>query len=186
MASAASTETAARLSEAAAARECGISRQAVHEWVKRGLIAKGPDGLLCAKEVQVLRAGLHPSAKASAPPPEPPAPQAPPPSSMPEASVTPASDDAAMTSYHVAKTLREAAEARIAQLKLAELRGELVRAQDVSVELSRTFATFREAMQQIPPRVSAILAAESDQARIHDLLDAEIHTALMHLKQAHA
>jgi DNA-binding transcriptional MerR regulator len=176
MASEASTETAARLSEAAAARECGISRQAVHEWVKRGLIAKGPDGLLCAREVQVLRAGLHPSSKASAPP------TVPSPATPPEPAV-PASDDAAMTSYHVAKTLREAAEARIAQLKLAELQGQLVRAADIQAELSRIFATFREAMQQIPNRLAAVLAAETDQARVHDALDVEIRNALMHLKE---
>lgn len=96
----------------------------------------------------------------------------------------PASEDAAMTSYHVAKTLREAAEARIAQLRLAELRGELVRAQDINVELARIFATFRESMQQIPNRMAAILAVETDQARVHDLLDAEITGALLHLKRA--
>jgi hypothetical protein len=176
MASKASTATAARLSEAAAARECGISRQAVHEWVKRGLIAKGPDGLLCAREVQVLRAGLHPSSKASAPP------TVPSPAAPPEPAV-PASDDAAMTSYHVAKTLREAAEARIAQIKLAELQGQLVRAADIQAELSRIFATFREAMQQIPNRLAAVLAAETDQARVHDALDVEIRSALLHLKE---
>lgn len=181
MASAASTETDARLSEAAAARVCGISRQAVHEWVKRGLITKGPDGLLSAQDVQTLRAGLHPRGKASAPPPTQPAA---PPTSAPNQPVMPASEDAAMTSYHVAKTLREAAEARIAQLRLAELRGELVRAQDINVELARIFATFRESMQQIPNRMAAILAVETDQARVHDLLDAEITGALLHLKRA--
>ncbi len=177
MASEASTETAARLSEAAAARECGISRQAVHEWVKRGLIAKGPDGLLCAREVQVLRAGLHPSSKASAPP------TVPSPATPPEPAV-PASDDAAMTSYHVAKTLREAAEARIAQLKLAELQGQLVRADDWAAALAKRAAAFREGLLQIPARLSAQLAAESDQARIHALLEDELRQVMSQLTAA--
>ena len=56
-------------------------------------------------------------------------------------------------------------------------------AADVTAELARVFATFREAMQQIPGRVAAVLAAESDQARIHEVLDGEIRGALLHLKE---
>jgi hypothetical protein len=89
-----------------------------------------------------------------------------------------------MTSYHVAKTLREAAEARIAQLKLAELQGQLVRADDWAAALAKRAAAFREGLLQIPARLSAQLAAESDQARIHALLEDELRQVMSQLTAA--
>jgi len=93
-------------------------------------------------------------------------------------------DDDDDAGYWHSKARRERAEADLAELKLAEQRAELVRAQDVYVELARVFATFRGTMQQIPYRMAAILAAETDQARVHDLLASEITAALLHLKRA--
>ena len=100
------------------------------------------------------------------------------------AAVAPASDDAAMTSYHVAKTLREAAEARIAQFKLAELRGDLVRSSVALNEYTKLLSTTRETFLQLPARVVPVLAACSDAIEMDALLTAAIHDALRSLASA--
>lgn len=85
--------------------------------------------------------------------------------------------------FRQAQAQERAYHAKLAELEWKKAIGELVPAADVTSELARVFATFREAMQQIPGRVAAVLAAESDQARIHEVLDGEIRGALLHLKE---
>ena len=80
--------------------------------------------------------------------------------------------------YWTNRARREKAEADLAELKLAELRGALVRAADVKAAHSRRVAALREALLQVPARLSAVLAAESAQARCHDLLQQEMHGVL--------
>lgn len=92
------------------------------------------------------------------------------------------SDDG--NSYWASKARREQAEAELAELKLAEQRGQLVRADDVRASLSRRASAFREGLLQIPSRLSAVLAAETDQARVHALLDAELRAVVTHLTSA--
>jgi hypothetical protein len=81
------------------------------------------------------------------------------------------------------KNRREKAEAELAELKLAEQRGELVRVADVRSAFSKRAAGLREALLQLPYRLSAQLAAEPDQARVHDVLQAELHTVLAQITQ---
>jgi phage terminase Nu1 subunit (DNA packaging protein) len=85
--------------------------------------------------------------------------------------------------FRQAQAQERAYSAKLAELEYKKAIGELVSAADVQAELSRIFATFREAMQQIPNRLAAVLAAETDQARVHDVLDVEIRNALLHLKE---
>ena len=94
--------------------------------------------------------------------------------------------EAAATNYHVAKTMREAAEAHIARLKLAEMRGELIRTDAVRAVMSNIFATTREAVLQMPARLAPLLAAESDPAAVQNLLHAELHAALESLANSPA
>lgn len=86
--------------------------------------------------------------------------------------------------YYVSRARREAAEASRAELALAELQGELVRAADVRASLARRAAAFREGLLQIADRLAAVLAAETDQARVHELLSGEIRTTLLQLTEA--
>lgn len=86
--------------------------------------------------------------------------------------------------YYVSRARREAAEATRAELLTAELQGELVRAADVRGALARRAAGFREGMLQIPDRLAAVLAAETDQARVHELLSAELRSVLLQLTEA--
>lgn len=84
-------------------------------------------------------------------------------------------------SYDEARRRREAAEAQIAERKLAELDGDLVRKSAVTAVWQRRASTFREAILQLPDRLAAQLAAIGDQAKIHALLDAELRQALEHV-----
>ena len=85
------------------------------------------------------------------------------------------------TSYHVAKTLREAAEAQIARLKLSEMRGEVIRVDAVRSAWAAKIAGARDALLQIPSRLAPQLAAESDLVAVTGLLEAELRQALADL-----
>lgn len=80
--------------------------------------------------------------------------------------------------YWTSRARREEAEAELAELKLAEQRGELVRAADVRAAYAKLAAGLRESLLQIPARLAAVLAAESDQAKCHDALQLELHQVL--------
>ena len=175
MASAASTN-APRCRPAELARQLGVSRQAVHDLIRRNVIELGTDGLVDLELARhAIASRVHPRGKTSATLSEAPA-GAPPAASALGAAAEHA--DSATTSYHVAKTLREAAEARIAQLRLAELRGELIRVDDVRSVYSRRIAALRESIMQIPPRLAAVLAAETDLGKVHDALQLELRQVL--------
>jgi hypothetical protein len=87
-------------------------------------------------------------------------------------------DDDTDSGYWKSRARRERAEAELAELKLRELQRELVRADDWAAALAKRAATFREGLLQIPARLSAQLAAESDQARIHTLLEDELRQVM--------
>lgn len=83
--------------------------------------------------------------------------------------------------YHAARARREAAEATIAELRQAELEGLLIRVDAVRSVAASTLAATREALLQIPSRMASVLASESSAARVHELLQDEIHQALSQL-----
>ena len=85
--------------------------------------------------------------------------------------------------YWAVKARREKAEADMAELKLAEQRGELVRVSAVRSAYATRAAALRESILQIPARLAAVLAAETDHARCHDLLQAELHQVLAQLQE---
>ena len=172
------------------ARRLGVSRQAVSDLVRRGILTPDANGRIdeAAARAAIL-SSVHPTSKtvqaaqASAPAPIAPVAAAPAPAVAPAAAPQP---EAAATNYHVAKTMREAAEAHIARLKLAEMRGEPIRTDAVRAVMSNIFATTREAVLQMPARLAPLLAAESDPAAVQNLLHAELHAALESLANSPA
>lgn len=56
--------------------------------------------------------------------------------------------------------------------------GALVSREAVRSELARRLSGLREALLQIPSRLEAVLAAEEDPGKIHQLLEDEIYAAL--------
>lgn len=83
-----------------------------------------------------------------------------------------------------ARTRRERAEADIAEMNAAKLRRELIRVDAVQAQLATDYATIRDALLQLPPRLAPLLAAEQDAGTVAGLLAAEIHQALLTLSGA--
>lgn len=164
-----------KLTESGLARELGVSRQAVHDLVKRNIIPKDKDGLIDVELAKVaLLNRVRPSGKTNTAIQE---------TSQPTATTSPPEidEDAEITSYHVAKTLREAAEAQIARLKLAEMKGELIKVDAVRAAWAAKITGARDALLQIPSRVAPVLAACTDLVEVTALLEAELRQALADL-----
>lgn len=169
-----------RLTESGMARELGVSRQAVHELVKRGILSKDANGLIDVEMAKVaLLNRVHPSSKTAAALSQ----QQEPPVAPPTNPETKEPADTEITSYHVAKTLREAAEAQIARLKLAEMQGDVIQASAVRSTWAARIASTRDALLQIPSRLAPVLAAETNLATVTQLMEDELRQALAELSR---
>ncbi|HEY0915640.1 MAG TPA: hypothetical protein VGE22_12285 [Solimonas sp.] len=80
--------------------------------------------------------------------------------------------------YLKSRAAQAEADARIAQMKAAELEGQLVRVDQVRAQLATQLAPVREALLQLPARLASLLAAEGDPGRVQTMLEAEIHQVL--------
>lgn len=114
------------------------------------------------------------SAPVPPPPPPPPPPAPPPPPDLPP-------ELAMVDDYGHSRARREQAEADLAEMRREEERGMLIRVDAVRAVAATTFASTRDALLQIPSRVSQVLAAETDPSRVHDTLQTELHQALAQL-----
>ena len=91
------------------------------------------------------------------------------------------SDDGDADGYWQSRGRREAAEAELAELKLAEQRGNLIQVKAVESVLSNALAGMREHLLQVSSRLAPLLANESDGFKVQALLDTEINQALQQL-----
>ena len=80
--------------------------------------------------------------------------------------------------YSLNRARRERYEADLAELKLREQQGDLVRVVEVRAEIAKRVGQVRMNLLQIPARVAPLVTAETDQAKVHALLDAEIRAVL--------
>ena len=64
------------------------------------------------------------------------------------------------------------------RLDFEERSGKFLRRADVEAANFNLARTFRDRMQNIPERVAAMIAAESDPHRVHEILTTEIRKAL--------
>jgi len=64
------------------------------------------------------------------------------------------------------------------EIELAKLRGELVLASEVKTEMFNLARRTRDAIENIPSRIAAILAAESNEHKVKELLSTELKQAL--------
>jgi phage terminase Nu1 subunit (DNA packaging protein) len=94
------------------------------------------------------------------------------------ATSAPADTPDAPSTYNVDRARRERYEADLAELKLREQQGDLVRVVEVRAEISKRVGQVRMNLLQIPARLAPLLATEADQAKVHALLDAEIRSVL--------
>lgn len=81
-------------------------------------------------------------------------------------------------SYSEARAERERAQAALAQLDLAAKLGQVVLADTVAKGAAAAARATRDALLSIPDRVAALVAAETDPARVHAILSNELRQAL--------
>lgn len=86
--------------------------------------------------------------------------------------------------YQKARTVRETYQAKLAQLDYEEKAGELVRRDDLRVELFNAARGMRDRLGQLPDRLSGELAGMSDQHAVALMLQTEITNALEELADA--
>lgn len=87
-------------------------------------------------------------------------------------------DGQAAISFSRARAVRESYAARILQLEFEQKSGKLVDKNDLKLRLAKLHMAVRDSLRTIPDRVAPVLAAETDQAKIHALLLKEIGQAL--------
>jgi hypothetical protein len=86
--------------------------------------------------------------------------------------------------YSKARAVRESYLARLAKIDFEERTEKLVSADEVRVASFTRFRQFRDGMLNIPDRLAAVLAAENDSRRVHELLATEIRKALTEFSDA--
>lgn len=139
---------------------------------KKG-VKSGPD----LKEIPLPKAKKTPPpapVKASAPPP-----------SAPEGEDPPQSGGLPGPSYAQSRAIREAYAARMAKLEFEEKSGRLIGVDKVKVEAFKVARTVRDAILNIPDRISNELASfAGDPGRVHQRLTEELVLALEELVNA--
>lgn len=146
------------------ARHRGVALSAVQKAVKSGRIAKLPDGRI---DCDTADAGWKRNTRTYAP------------------AVTrrpePVEDDSTgfgASQYTKARAVREHYQARLAKIDYEERVAKLVSKDEVQVAAFNKFRQFRDHMLNIPDRVSAMVAAESESSKCHQILTTEIRKAL--------
>lgn len=91
---------------------------------------------------------------------------------------------AAIPSFAQSRAIREAYAARLTRLEFDQRSGKLVDKAELKMRLARLHMSVRDALRTIPDRVAPIVAAETDQAKIHAMLLKEIGQALEGLSGA--
>lgn len=172
----AAVNSVALITQAEYARRRGVAKSAVHKAVAEGRISL-IDGRIDphVADIQWERntraradagqaSALVPSVGATSPA----ADASPPP--LPEA-----------TGYAFDRALRERAEREMAEIALAKEKRQLVHYTEVRAEMAARIGDVRTNLLQIPARLAPLLAPETDQGKVHALIDAELRAVLTKL-----
>lgn len=93
-------------------------------------------------------------------------------------------DAAAVPSFARSRAIREAFAAKLSELEFKQRSGKLVDKAELKLKLAKVHMGVRDALRSIPDRIAPIVAAETDQAKIHAMLLKEIGQALEGLSGA--
>lgn len=85
---------------------------------------------------------------------------------------------AAIPSFAQSRAIREAYAARLTRLEYDQRSAKLVDKNELKMKLAKLHMAVRDSLRTIPDRVAPIVAAETDQAKIHAMLLKEIGQAL--------
>lgn len=155
------------MTQAAFARRRGVSRATVTEYKHKGLLVMTEDGLVDVKaSEQLLSANLEPlrGGNRAAP-----------------AAKKPAADTSA---FMAAKTREMEAKAAKQEMETRLRAGELLE-RDVVERVAFTLARgAQESMMAIADRLSPLLAAEDDSAKVHEMLSDELRRVCQALAKA--
>jgi hypothetical protein len=88
--------------------------------------------------------------------------------------------------YAQSRAVRELYLARLAKIEFEERAGKLISRDEVTVAAFTKARTVRDNLLNIPDRVAAMLAAETDPVRTHQILTDEIRKALIELSGDHS
>lgn len=159
------------LSLRAYAKHRGVSLAAVQKAIHSGRITPTSDGLIDSERADAewsakTRPGQR-RAKQAAPP-------------------QPIEAPAGGLDYFRARAIRESYLARLAKIEFEERTAKLVSRDEVQVAAFTNGRTVRDNLLNIPDRLAATLAAETDADRVHHLLSAEIRRALEELSGANS
>jgi hypothetical protein len=86
--------------------------------------------------------------------------------------------------YQDARTRSALAEAEDRELAVLERRGVLVHRDKVRGELARQLSGLRDSILQIPARLQSVLAAETDEAKCHDIVQDELYLVLAQFSES--
>jgi len=92
-------------------------------------------------------------------------------------------DEESMPLYSKARASKTAYEAKIAQVKYEELTGSLVKVEEVKTVAKDIGRNLRDALMNIPNKLSPVLAAETNVDEVSKVLEAEIRAALENLSR---
>jgi hypothetical protein len=85
-----------------------------------------------------------------------------------------------------ARAAKEVFEARLKKIELEERQGNLLPRSSVQIEAFNRARVLRDAILNVPDRVAAQLAAESEASVVHDLLEAELVLVLEEYSRANS
>lgn len=140
-----------------------VSHTAVQKAIKQGRIKTAPDG-----KIDVEQADRDWDRNTS-------------PVNVPKRAARVDGGAAGGSSYAQSRAVRELYLARLAKIEFEERSGKLVSRDEVTVAAFTKARTVRDNLLNIPDRVAAVLAAETDPVRAHQILTDEIRKALIEL-----
>jgi hypothetical protein len=146
------------------ARHRGVEDAAVHYAVQMGRIRRNPDGLIDAETAD--RDWVDNTQER-----EPKSSGSPRGHYKPLPPVERALEPVPGITYSDARALREVYVAQKHKLSIIERSGKMVDRQEVEEEASRLFRMLRDACFNLPPRLAAQLAAETDEMAVFDILE---------------
>lgn len=151
------------LSQRAYARHRGVALSAVQKAIETGRITTQPDGRIDSEQADVE---WEQNTTRRAPP---------------VAKRGQEEDDVSMfgaSQYTKARAVREHYQARLAKIEYEERTGKLVPKDEVQIAAFNKFRQFRDHMLNIPDRVAAVVAAETEAAKCYEVLATEVRRAL--------
>lgn len=153
-----------RVTQAELARRLGVSRQAINDLQNKGRIPRSADGRIDEDEARAAIAmSVHPASKTA---------------TAVGGAVPSLQDRAAEVakdpemSYHVAKTLREVAEAQMAALKLRQMKDELGPRAELDRQMRTAIVRAREFLRREATRLAMLMEGETREQRAARLVDA--------------